>query len=133
MDTFIKERCTDKSKDFFDPLKRINIETFSKLNKCVKYKCKNKHIKLVANTNLFAKLIIIMQKRSMDLKEVFKYSLGPFPWALAGCVSDLKKTNKATLLHELEKKLDPVEPLQSDYINVIDDMAFVKKLEVKSK
>ena len=124
--------CIEKSKDFFDPLKRINIETFSKLNKCVKYKCKNKHIKLVANTNLFAKLIIIMQKRSMDLKEVFKYSLGPFPWALAGCVSDLKKTNKAALLHELEKKLDPVEPLQSDYIIVIDGMAFVKKLKVKS-
>ena len=91
MDTFIKEWCTDKSKDFFDPLKRINIEAFSKLNNVlVKYKCKNKHIKLVANTNLFAKLIIIKQKRSMDLKEVFKYSLGPFPWALAGCVGDLK-------------------------------------------
>ena len=52
----------------------------------------------------FAKLLIIMQKRSMDLKEVFKYSLGPFPWALAGSVGDLKKTNKSALLHELQKK-----------------------------
>ena len=68
----------------------------------------------------------------MDLKEVFKYSLGPFPWALAGSVGDLEKTNNTTLLHELEKELDPVEPLQSDYIIVIDGMAFVKKLEVKS-
>ena len=68
----------------------------------------------------------------MDLKEVFKYPLGSFPWALAGSVGDLKKTNKAALLHELEKKLDPVEPLQSDCINVIDGMAFVKKLKVKS-
>ena len=68
----------------------------------------------------------------MDLKEVFKYSLGPFPWALTGSVSDLKKTDKAALIHELEKKLDPVEPLQSDCINVIDGMAFVKKLKVKS-
>ena len=56
MDTFIKERCIEKSKDFFDPLKRINIETFSKLRKCVKYKCKDKYITLAANTNLFAKL-----------------------------------------------------------------------------
>ena len=85
-----------------------------------------------ANRNLFAKLIIIMQKRSMDLKEVFKYSLGPFPWALAGSVGDLEKTNNTTLLHELEKKLDPVEPLQSDYIIVIDGIAFAKKLKVKS-
>ena len=44
-----------------------------------------------------------MQKRNMDLKEVFKYSLGLFPWPLAGSVGDLKKTNKAALLHELEK------------------------------
>ena len=36
MDTFIKERCIEKSKDFFDPLKGINIETFSKLSKCGK-------------------------------------------------------------------------------------------------
>ena len=43
-----------------------------------------------------------------------------------------KKTNKAALLHKLEKKLDPVESLQSDYVNVIDGMAFIKKLIVKS-
>ena len=49
---------------------------------------------LVANRNLFARLIMIMQKRSMDLKEVFKYSLGPFPWALAGSVVDIKKLIK---------------------------------------
>ena len=47
MDTFIEERCIEKSKDFFDPLKRINIETFSKLSKCVTYKCKDKDIPLV--------------------------------------------------------------------------------------
>ena len=35
-----------------------------------------------------------MQKRSMDLKEVFKYSLGPFPWSLAGSVGNLKKLIK---------------------------------------
>ena len=52
MGTFIKERCIEKFKDFFDPLKRINIEIFSKLSKCVKYKCKDKHITLVANKNL---------------------------------------------------------------------------------
>ena len=104
MDTFIKQPCTEKSKDFFDSLKRINIETFSKLSKCAKYKCKDKRITLVANRNLFTKLTIIMQKLSIDLKEVFKYSLGPFPWALAGSAGYLKKTNKAALLHEFEKK-----------------------------
>ena len=39
---------------------------------------------------IIAELIIIMRKRSIDLKEVFKYSLRPFPWALAGHVGDFK-------------------------------------------
>ena len=94
IDTFIEERCIEKSKDIFDPLKRINIETFSKLSKCVTYKCKDKHIPLAAYRNLFAKLIIIMQKCSIDLKEVFKYSLGPFYWALTGSLGYLKKSIK---------------------------------------
>ena len=32
----------------------------------------------------------------------------------------------------LKKKLDPVEPFQSDYMNVIDGIAVVKKLKVKN-
>ena len=36
------------------------------------------------------------------------------------------------LPHELKKKLDPVEPLQCDYINVIKSMVVVKNLKVKS-
>ena len=63
MDTFIEERCFQKSKDF----------------------------PLVANRNRFAKFITIMQKCSIDLREVFKYSLGPFPRALAGSIDDLRK------------------------------------------
>ena len=90
MDTLIEERCIKKSKYFFDTLKRINIEMFSKLSKCVTYKCKDKDIPLVANRNLFAKPIIIMQKHSISLKEVFKYPLGPFLWALTGSIGDLK-------------------------------------------
>ena len=47
--------------------------------------------------------MIIMQKGSMYLNEVFKYALGLFPLALASGVGNLKKSNKAALLHQLEK------------------------------
>ena len=67
MGPFIKERCIEKSKNFFDALKRSNFETFSKLSKNVSYNCKAK---------------------------LFKYSLGLFPWALAGNVDVLKKLIK---------------------------------------
>ena len=48
MDTFFEERCFEKSKELFDALKKTNIETFSKLSKCVTYKFKDKDIPLVA-------------------------------------------------------------------------------------
>ena len=60
-----------------------------------------------------------MQKCSIDLREVFKYSLGPFPWALTGSIDDLKKLIKQPYSTSEEKKLDPVEPFRSDYIYVI--------------
>ena len=44
-----------------------------------------------------------MQKGSMYLNEVFKYSLVLFPLAMAGSVRNLKKTNKAALVNQLEK------------------------------
>jgi hypothetical protein len=45
------------------------------------------------------------------LKEVFQYPLGPFPWALAGVMGDLKKTNKSALLNEVEKLTEPLDSL----------------------
>ena len=69
MDTFIEERYFEKTKKIFDPLKRVNVETFSTSSKCVTFKCKGKDIPLVKNKNLFAKLIIIMQKRSIYVKK----------------------------------------------------------------
>ena len=70
--------------DTFETRKRSFISAFSNrmtvpLSKSVTHKCNDKDIPLVANKNIFSKLTIIMQKRSIDLKEVFKYSLGPFP------------------------------------------------------
>ena len=53
-------------------LKQLILRHFL-LSKCVTYKYKDKDNSLVTNRNCFAKLIIIMQKRSIDLKEVLKY------------------------------------------------------------
>ena len=65
--------------------------------------------------------------RELDLKEVFKYPLGPFPWALAGVMGDLKKTNKATLLNEVEKLTELLDSLPDDYASIFDGMAIVQK------
>ena len=69
-----------------------------------------------------------MQKRDIDLKEIFKYPLSSFPWALASSVIALKKTKKSALLHELENKVDPVKTLQSDYASILAGIVQVIKV-----
>ena len=71
----------------------------------------------------FGQIAIIMPERDLDLKEV----LGPFPWALAGGMGDLKKTNKATLLNEVEKLTEPLDSLPDAYASIFDGMAIVQK------
>jgi hypothetical protein len=59
------------------------------------------------------------------LKEVFKYPLGPFPWALAGVMGDLKKTNKSALLNEVEKLTEPLDSLPDDYASRDKDQTVI--------
>ena len=121
-------RLSDESQvSIYNPLKKLKLQTFSSLRKTVTVKCKDKTIQIKATRNLFGQIAIIMQKRDLDLKEVFKYPLGPFPWALAGVMGDLKKTNKATLLNEVEKFTEPLDSLPDGYASIFDGMAIVQK------
>ena len=121
METFIKNRLLEDAKmSMFDPIKKLNLGTFSKMMKTVKVSCKDKQVPLEATRNLFGQIAIIMQNRNLDLKDIFQYPLGPFPWALAGQSGELKKTNKVALLHALEKDVDPVEEYPASHVCIID-------------
>ena len=61
------------------------------------------------------------------MKKIFCYLLGPIPWALTNSMSTLKKTNKAILMHELEKHAEPNEVL-SHSCTITDDMTLVRKI-----
>ena len=126
---FITDHLSDESKiSIYDPIKKLRLQTFSSLRKTVTVKCKDKTIQIKANPNLFGQIAIIMQKRELDVREVFKYPLGPFPWALAGVMGDLKKTNKATLLHCNKATLTgPLDLFPDDYASIFDGMAIVQK------
>ena len=59
--------------------------------------------------DLFAQIMIIMQKRNVDLKEVLSFPLGPLPWASAQCLHHWGSTeNKASLLHRVEGNALPL-------------------------
>ena len=48
-----------------------------------------------ASRNLFSTLCLIMEKRKLNLEDMFRYPLGPFPWSLADGMGGLKKHQKS--------------------------------------
>ena len=134
MEVFIESRLTPEAEaEFFSPIKKLKLKSFSSLKKSVQVKVKNKQIPIKSNSDLFGQLALIMQTRTIDLRDVFAFPLGPHPWSLAGVMGELKKSNKATLLHMLEKDVDPVEDIVEQVITIVDGMAVVQKLELVTR
>ena len=132
MALFIEERLTaGATSDIFSTIKKRKLFSFSQLFKTTSVKVNGKDIILTADKNLFGKISIIMQKRQLDLTEVFKYPLGPLPWALSTPMGCLKKTNKAALVHKLEgpPSLLPVT-VQGKQALIIDGMALIRQAKV---
>ena len=54
-------------------------------------------------------MMIILQSRNLDMKDVLSHPLGPIPWLVATSVDTLCKTNKAVLSGDLEKESTPCQ------------------------
>ena len=107
---FVESRCSSlQTIDFFDLLKKVNLQTFKHLKKAVKVSAKNSLSPLKMGRNLFARMALIGQFQKIDLKEVFKYPIGPLPWSLANSYGLLRKTNKAKLMQLIEEGTAAVE------------------------
>ena len=82
-----------------------------------------------ADRNLFARLLVVAQKRSVDLREVFEYSLGPLPWSLASADGSLGKTDKPKLMESLTKNIEPIEDVPATSAIIVDRMAVLQSLK----
>ena len=138
MNAFTKGNCAKKefysqrlaegaTKAFYDPIKKLQLKTFSSLQKTAKVKTLNKTMSLKADKALFGRMAVIGQQCNIDLKTVFSYPLGPIPWSLAGMLGEMRKNQKASLLHELEKGVEPVDDISERYCYIYDTMAVVQK------
>ena len=70
-----------------------------------------------------------MQRREIDLKKVFKYPLGPFPWSLAGQNGEFRKTSKVAILHALEKDVEPMDDYPHNHVCIIDGLALIQMVK----
>ena len=84
MDEFITSRLSNRTTAyFFDPIEKLNLVTFTSMNKIKTCRVNSKFIPLQASKNLFAKIALDAQIRSLNLRLVFKFPLGPLPWSLS--------------------------------------------------
>ena len=112
---------------FYDPIKKLKLQTFSALQKSTVVKAgANREIILKADNRVFGQMLLIAQNRKLDMQEVLEYPLGPKPWALANPDGTLKKTGKATLGKHLEKEVAKLPT--GSRATVVDAMAIVQSI-----
>ena len=124
MENFINDRLISLEKSIYTPIKKLRLGTFSKIKKQVTVKIKGKNVQFNYQSDLFGKIVLILQKRSIDLEEVFMYPLGPIPYALADDLGVMVKTRK-----RLEKDIIYVDKIPRYSCNVINGMALVRKIK----
>ena len=130
MEKFMDDRLKENAPiEFYEPVKKLNLHTFQNITKVVKVSVKDRMVPIKSHRYLFGQMSIIMQQRDVDLKNVFSYPLGPLPWSLTGPVGELRKTNKVSLLHKLEKGVKSLVEPPNNHAAIIDGMAVVQKFK----
>ena len=65
-------------------------------------KVRGKDIIIQADKHLMARMLVVAQNRSRDLRNVLAYELGPVPWSISAIDGGFAKTIKSSLLSLLE-------------------------------
>ena len=107
---------------------RLEAQGVTELMRTKSVKVKGKDVVVRADRGFYSSLLVIAQSRSMDLRQVFQYFLGPVPWALATPDGQLAKTAKSKLLDALEKDITPVESAPPGAAWVVDAMAVLQSI-----
>ena len=124
---FEESRLKSVPEKLFQPIKSNKLKTFATVLKTSKRKVQSETVLLRANNEMFNRLLIIGKSREVDLKNLLSYSLTPVPLSLGTSNGTICKTNKASLMHELEKGAECVSEIPWGSALIIDAMAFVQQ------
>ena len=69
LDTFITERIETNNINFYAPIKKNCFRTFEKEKKTVRLNVSNQKVAIRADRETFARLLLIQQKRKVNLKK----------------------------------------------------------------
>ena len=126
---FINSRLVSPSTDVFATLKSNKLKTFASVEK----KKRNASTAVVkSNRSVFARLLIVANKREVNLKSILCYSLSPIPLALSTADGTLCKTVKSDLLKVIEEDMQGTHTVEVDELGasavIIDAMALVQAI-----
>ena len=92
-------------------------------------KSSKKTVTVKAKMELFGKIAIISQTRKIDLPQIC-VPIGPLLWSLSNPMGDIKKANKAGLLHRLEGSTKPESDILDDHAYIIEIMVLVRQIRM---
>ena len=118
-------RCSsNRTSDFFDPLKKTKLKSFKNLRAV--HKVRNKDFSSTSSSYGSGCF------RQIDMKIVFTYPLGPLPWSLADPYGLPGKTIKAKLSQQLEQRIPVTEKYPENATSIFDGMAVLQKSKIPS-
>ena len=126
-DEFMNGR-TEDPKRFEKPIPRRKIKNFTSDAMKTKIPAKDQKLKeLLGTRDLFGRLLYLSTLRHLDLEKVFEFPLTPVPHALAHLDATIHKTDKAKLMHQLEKLVDkPNDPTpERIHVTLVDAMSLL--------
>lgn len=129
---YMEECVIDKDKTIFETLNGMKLKNFGDVQKKPS-KSSKLHL-LKHDRNMFARLLVAIKSRNINLQEVFKFCLGPISYPLASADGSLAKTNKAMLLKVIEQEVPNNNhvidtPPQGSAL-MVDGMAVLQSLNV---
>ena len=124
--SFYNDRLLNSSTGFHEVIPALKLKTFTDLHKVVRVGSGASEIVVRADRSLFARLAIVAQTRSLDMREVLSYELGPIPWSLATPDGGLVKTTKTSLLPLLEEGTPSAEDISPRATLILDGMAVLQ-------
>ena len=130
---FVVNRCSSNpNSDYFDPLKKAKLKSFKDLKAVHKVGNKDAVLPLRMDRDVFARMALLGQFHRIDMNVVFTYPLGPLPWSLAGPYGLPRKTSKAKLSQQLERRITVSEKYRENATSIFDGMAVLQKLKIPS-
>ena len=110
-------------------LSRKIVSVLSKRKKrTVRLNVLNQKVAIRADQETFARLLLIQQKRNVNLKEVLTYGLGPLPLSISSYDGTLRKTQKSKLFQHVKSSIVICVAIPEKCPQIFDGMVLLQIL-----